>query len=79
MLSIVKFFRTLSFSRKKDESNSIDSTIFSKLNLDVETSPIKHETRLDEIRDGLLYYLFKKTGDWNSVCNIGHYHNFHKS
>lgn len=60
MLSIVKFFRTLSFSIKKDESNSIDSTIFSKLNLDVETSPIKHETRLDEIRDSLLYYLLKK-------------------
>ena len=60
LLSVVKFFRTLSFSRKKDEGKSIDSTIFSKLNLDVETQPIKHETRFDEIRDSLLYYLLKK-------------------
>lgn len=60
ILSIVKFFKTLSFKRKPKEDKSIDSTIFSKLNLDVEPIHNKHNTRIDEIRDELLYYLLKK-------------------
>lgn len=63
-LSIVSFFKNLSFdSIKLEKSNpkELNESIFSKLNLDIELEPIKKKDgRLDEIRDLLLGYMLKK-------------------
>ncbi len=63
-LSIVSFFKNLSFdSIKLEKSNpkELNASIFSKLNLDIEVEPIKKKDgRLDEIRDLLLGYMLKK-------------------
>lgn len=61
-LHLISFFKNLSFEKHTEKSNSgqIDLSIFSKLNFEVEPQLAKHETRLDEIRDGLLYYMLKK-------------------
>ena len=63
-LSIVSFFKNLSFdSIKLEKSNpkELNESIFSKLNLDIEVEPIKKKDgRLDEIRDLLLGYMLKK-------------------
>ncbi len=63
ILSLINFFRNLSFTHEKDQkqhSKKIDSVIFVKLNLDIDTSLSKKESRFDEIRGSLLYYLLKK-------------------
>jgi flagellar protein FlaJ len=60
-LSVINFFKGLSsgdLKIEKSKNNGIDTTIFSKLDLDA--SPTKHETRFDEIRNNLLKYLMKK-------------------
>ena len=61
-LSLIEFFKNLSLPdhSKKSKSGQIDLSIFEKLNFEVEPQLAKHETRLDEIRDELLYYLLKK-------------------
>lgn len=63
-LSIVSFFKNLSFdSIKLEKSNpkELNESIFSKLNLDIEVEPIKKKDgSLDEIRDLLLGYMLKK-------------------
>lgn len=63
-LSIVSFFKNLSFdSIKLEKSNpkELNASIFSKLNLDIEVEPIKKKDgRLDEIRDLLLGCMLKK-------------------
>lgn len=59
-LSLINFFRNLSLANlkmEKNNSNEINSSVFSKLNLELEAKPLnKKETRLDEIRDKLLEY-----------------------
>ena len=63
-LSIVDFFKNLSLDNVKvdrNKDNEIDTTIFSKLNLDLEPQALaKQESRFDEIRDELLKYLLNK-------------------
>jgi len=63
-LSIVEFFKNLSLDNVKvdrNKDNEIDTTIFSKLNLDLEPQALaKQESRFDEIRDELLKYLLNK-------------------
>ena len=63
-LSIVEFFKNLSLDNVKvdmDGDNEIDTTIFSKLNLELEPQALaKQESRFDEIRDELLKYLLNK-------------------
>jgi len=63
-LSIVEFFKNLSLDNLKADNvrdNEIDTTIFSKLNLDLEPQALaKQESRFDEIRDELLKYLLNK-------------------
>ena len=61
-MSLIEFFKNLSLPdhSKKSKSGQIDLSIFEKLNFEVEPQLAKHETRLDEIRDELLYYLLKK-------------------
>ena len=61
-LSLIEFVKNLSLPdhSKKSKSGQIDLSIFEKLNFEVEPQLAKHETRLDEIRDELLYYLLKK-------------------
>lgn len=63
-LSIVEFFKNLSLDNVKvdrNDDNEIDTTIFSKLNLDLEPQALtKQESRFDEIRDALLKYLLNR-------------------
>ena len=63
-LSLINFFRNLSFDNLKlerSEPKELNSGIFSKLNLDIDVEPIKKKDgRLDEIRDLLLGYMLKK-------------------
>lgn len=63
-LTLINFFRNLSFDNicfEKNQSRDIDSSIFSKLNLDFEAKPIKKkENRFDVIRDKLLEHMFKR-------------------
>ncbi len=59
ILSLINFFRTHE-KKQNQQEKLIDSAIFAKLNLDIDTSPSKKETQFDEIRDGLLHYLLKK-------------------
>ena len=63
-LSLINFFRNLSFDNIKFERSDpkeMNSGIFSKLNLDIEVEPIKKkDSRLDDIRDLLLGYMLKK-------------------
>lgn len=62
-LSLINFFANLSFKKEHDDkakSGHIDSSILSKLNLEVETEMAKHETRIDELRDEALNVLLKK-------------------
>lgn len=63
-LSIVEFFKNISLDNVKvdrNKDNEIDTTIFSKLNLDLEPQALaKQESRFDEIRDELLKYLLNK-------------------
>lgn len=63
-LSIVEFFKNLSLDNVKvdrNKDNEIDTTIFSKLNLELEPQALaKQESRFDEIRDELLKYLLNK-------------------
>ena len=63
-LSIVEFFKKLSLDNVKvdrNKDNEIDTTIFSKLNLELEPQALaKQESRFDEIRDELLKYLLNK-------------------
>ena len=56
VLSAAKFITHPTF--KSHTENISDSKILSKLNIEVETQ--RHETRFDEIRDNLLYYLLKR-------------------
>lgn len=56
VLSVGQFFRTIPIRIQSD--NSIDSAILSRLNIEVEST--RHETRFDETRDNLLYYLLKR-------------------
>ena len=60
MLSVIGFFRNLSFdSVKIEKTTEINASIFSKL--DLTAQPIKKsETKLDEIRDNLLRYILNK-------------------
>lgn len=63
-LSFFDFFRNLSlddFKFEKSKDGEFDSSIFSKLNLDIDVEPIKKKDgRLDEIRDLLLPYMLSK-------------------
>lgn len=63
-LSIVEFFKNLSIDNLKADNvrdNEIDTTIFSKLNLELEPQALaKQESRFDEIRDALLKYLLNR-------------------
>ena len=62
-MSLINFFANLSFKKEHDDkakSGHIDSSILSKLNLEVETEMAKHETRFGELRDELLSLLMKK-------------------
>lgn len=63
-LSIVEFFKNLSLDNLKADNvrdNEIDTTIFSKLNLELEPQALaKQESRFDEIRDALLKYLLNR-------------------
>ena len=63
-LSIVEFFKNISLDNVKvdrNKDNEIDTTIFSKLNLDLEPQALaKQESRFDEIRDELLKYILNK-------------------
>lgn len=62
-MSLINFFANLSFKKEHDDkakSGHIDSSILSKLNLEVETEMAKHETRFDELRDEALNVLLKK-------------------
>lgn len=56
VLSVGQFFRTIPIRIQSD--NNIDSAILSRLNIEVEST--RHETRFDETRDNLLYYLLKR-------------------
>ena len=64
ILSIVKFFRSLSlknikFKREK-KTNELNMAIFSRLNFeDVKTKP-KERTQIDDLREILLHYLVNK-------------------
>lgn len=62
-MSLIHFFENLSFKREhedKPKTRHVDSSILSKLNLEVEMEMPKHETRFDELRDELLSLLMKK-------------------
>ena len=60
-LSIIGLVKNLSFSEiKSKKDREINSGILSKLDLSVDTTTSKHETRFDEIRDRLLKVLLKK-------------------
>ena len=63
-LSLFDFFRNLSlddFKFEKSDPEDLNSSIFSKLNLDIDVEPIKKKDgRLDEIRDLLLPYMLSK-------------------
>lgn len=60
-LSIIGLVKNLSFSEiKSKKDREINSGILSKLDLSVDTTASKHETRFDEIRDRLLKVLLKK-------------------
>ena len=61
-LSVINFFKNLSFEKSSEESSKkddFDVKIFEKLDLDLDT-PMKYDTRFDKIRDDLLYLLLKK-------------------
>ena len=64
VLSLFDFFRNLSlddFKFEKSDPEDLNSSIFSKLNLDIDVEPIKKKDgRLDEIRDLLLPYMLSK-------------------
>ena len=64
VLSSINFFKNISFEKtnsNKNNSEKINSSIFSKLNLELDPQPLtKKETRLDEIRDILLKHMAKK-------------------
>lgn len=62
VLSTMDFFKNISFKNieLKKENNGIDSAILSKLDLNLESTPTKHETRFDEIRDFLVKILLKR-------------------
>ena len=64
VLSLFDFFRNLSlddFKFEKSDPEDLNSSIFSKLNLDIDVEPIKKkDSRLDEIRDLLLPYMLSK-------------------
>lgn len=55
-MSAARFITHPTFKSRSE--NISDSKILSKLNIEVETQ--RHETRFDEIRDNLLYYLLKR-------------------
>ena len=61
VLSLFDFFRNLSlddFKFEKSDPEDLNSSIFSKLNLDIDVEPIKKKDgRFDEIRDLLLPYM----------------------
>ena len=63
-LSLFDFFKNLSldnFKFEKSDPEDLNSSIFSKLNLNIDVEPIKKKDgRLDEIRDLLLPYLLSK-------------------
>ena len=63
-LTTVEFFKNLSLDNLKADNvrdNEIDTTIFSKLNLELEPQALaKQESRFDEIRDELLKYILNK-------------------
>lgn len=63
-LSLFDFFRNLSlddFKFEKSDPEDLNSSIFSKLNLDIDVEPIKKkDCWLDEIRDLLLPYMLSK-------------------
>ena len=64
ILSAINFIKNLSFKKdntEKQEHNEITSSIFSKLNLEVETPKAKKKTKLDEIRDILFNYMVNKS------------------
>ena len=61
-LSVINFFKNLSFEKSSEESSKkddFDVKIFEKLDLDLDT-PLKYDTQFDKIRDNLLYLLLKK-------------------
>ena len=61
-LSVINFFKNLSFEKSSEESSKkddFDVKIFEKLDLDLDT-PLKYDTRFDKIRDDLRYLLLKK-------------------
>ncbi|WP_295601108.1 type II secretion system F family protein [uncultured Methanobrevibacter sp.] len=64
VLSLFDFFSNLSlddFKFEKSDPEDLNSSIFSKLNLDIDVEPIKKKDgRLDEIRDLLLPYMLSK-------------------
>ena len=59
VLSILNFFKNVSFKEiNLKPSNEISSSVFSKLNLELETpAASKHEDRIDKIRDKMLIYM----------------------
>jgi flagellar protein FlaJ len=64
-LLIVNFFNDLSLPEidfeRQSKNREIDTSIFSKLNLNQEIQPIKEKnTRMDEIRDEIIPYLMNK-------------------
>ena len=62
MMSLVSFLKNLSFSRdsNKTDSSKINSEILLKLNQENNLQTTQQETKLDRIREDLLYYLLKK-------------------
>ena len=64
VLSIIHFFKNLSFENfkiKRNEKNEMTSQIFSKLNLEVENPNVgKNKTKLDEAREVLLKYMMNR-------------------
>lgn len=59
-LSIVNFFKNLSFSGNEGIGGKIDSSILEKLNMDTETEHANYETKFDKVRDDLLRILLKR-------------------
>lgn len=60
-MNLVHFFTALSFENIKRQEKEIDTSIFAKLNFEIDDQPQKNkENRLDDIRDLLLGFLLKR-------------------
>jgi flagellar protein FlaJ len=62
-LSLISFFRNISFESLKSErqkGSGIDSSILAKLDFDTDTTHRNYDTKFDKMRDEILEYLLKK-------------------